>query len=113
MKRIDPKQHQTHKENLWRFLALIVLLGAYFGYMSWKFDAATGAWLALLSWSFFVLCTPVADSSWRERRASTDLVDHQPGGESERLCRALHPQRQTMASWTHDRPLGGSRAGRR
>ena len=64
MKRFSPKQHQTHTENLWRFLALIVLLVAYFGYMSWKFDAATGAWLALLSWSFFVLCTPVADGGF-------------------------------------------------
>ena len=33
-------------------------------YLSWKFDAATGAWLALLSWSFFVLCTPVADGGF-------------------------------------------------
>jgi len=32
--------------------------------MSWKFDAATGVWLALLSWSFFVLCTPVADGGF-------------------------------------------------
>jgi hypothetical protein len=60
----SPKQHQTHKESLWRFLALIGLLAAYFTYMSWKFDATTGAWLALLSWSFFVLCTPVADGGF-------------------------------------------------
>ena len=60
----SPKQHQTHRESLWRFLALIGLLAAYFTYMSWKFDAATGAWLALLSWSFFVLCTPVADGGF-------------------------------------------------
>lgn len=56
--------HQTHRESLWRFLILVGLLVAYFGYMSWKFDAATGAWLAALSWSFFVLCTPVADGGF-------------------------------------------------
>lgn len=56
--------HQTHKESLWRFLALVGVLVGYFAYMSWKFDAATGAWLALLSWSFFVLCTPVADGGF-------------------------------------------------
>lgn len=59
-----PKSHQTHRESLWRFLGLIAVLVFYFAYMSWKFDAATGAWLALLSWSFFVLCTPVADGGF-------------------------------------------------
>lgn len=57
-------RHQTHRENLWRFLGLVVVLMGYFAYLSWKFDAATGAWLALLSWSFFVLCTPVADGGF-------------------------------------------------
>ena len=64
MTQFSPKQHQTHRESLWRFLDLIGLLVTYFAYMSWKFDAATGAWLALLSWSFFVLCTPVADGGF-------------------------------------------------
>ena len=64
MTHLSPKQHQTHRESLWRFLALIGLLVTYFTYMSWKFDVATGAWLALLSWSFFVLCTPVADGGF-------------------------------------------------
>lgn len=53
-------QHQTHKETIVKFLALLAILIAYFGYMSWKFDASTGSGLALLTWSFFVLCTPVA-----------------------------------------------------
>lgn len=45
-------------------MLLVGILLAYFGYMWWKFDAATGAWLAVLSWSFFVLCTPVADGGF-------------------------------------------------
>lgn len=57
-------EHRTHQESLWRFLILVGLFVAYFGYMSWKFDATTGAWLAVLSWSFFVLCTPVADGGF-------------------------------------------------
>lgn len=60
----SPKKHEIHRESLWRFLALAGLLLAYFGYMSWKFDAVTGAGLAVLSWSFFVLCTPVADGGF-------------------------------------------------
>lgn len=59
-----PKEHQTHAESLWKFLALAGILLAYFVYVSWKFDAETGAWLAALSWSFFVLCTPVADGGF-------------------------------------------------
>lgn len=59
-----PKKHQTHSESLWRFLGLLALLIGYFVYMSWKFDASTGVWLSLLSWSFFVLCTPVADGGF-------------------------------------------------
>jgi len=58
------RKHQTHKETFLKFLALISFLMAYFLYMSWKFDAATGFGLALLTWSFFVLCTPIADGGF-------------------------------------------------
>lgn len=57
-------QHETHKETLLKFLALAMILLAYFGYMSWKYDASTGFSLAVLSWSFFVLCTPIADGGF-------------------------------------------------
>ena len=63
-KQLNPKANQTHRESLWRFLILALLLAGYFLYMSWKFDASTGAWIAVLSWSFFVLCTPVADGGF-------------------------------------------------
>lgn len=58
------QKHETHKETIFKFLGLIFILVAYFGYVSWKFDAATGFGLALLTWSFFVLCTPVADGGF-------------------------------------------------
>ena len=32
--------------------------------MSWKYDASTGFGISLLTWSFFVLCTPVADGGF-------------------------------------------------
>jgi hypothetical protein len=57
-------RHPTHKESLWRFVALVTLLAAYFLFMVWKYDAATGAWLSIVSWSFFVLCTPIADGGF-------------------------------------------------
>lgn len=57
-------KHETHKETLLKFLALLLILVAYFLYMSWKYDASTGLGLSLLTWSFFVLCTPVADGGF-------------------------------------------------
>ncbi len=62
-KNFHPK-HQTHKETVIKFIVLASILIIYFGYMSWKFDASTGFGLALLTWSFFVLCTPVADGGF-------------------------------------------------
>ena len=57
-------KHETHRETLLKFIALTLILVAYFIYMSWKYDASTGFAVALLSWSFFVLCTPVADGGF-------------------------------------------------
>jgi len=57
-------QHETHKETLLKFIALLFILVAYFIYMSWKYDASTGFGVSLLTWSFFVLCTPVADGGF-------------------------------------------------
>lgn len=42
---------------------MIILVG-YFAYMSWKYDASTGFAVSLLTWSFFVLCTPIADGGF-------------------------------------------------
>lgn len=57
-------KHETHKESLLKFSVLLLILVAYFAYMSWKYDASTGFGVALLTWSFFVLCTPVADGGF-------------------------------------------------
>lgn len=47
-----------------KFLALLALFAAYFIYLTIKFDFATGGVVALLTWSFFVLGTPVADAGF-------------------------------------------------
>lgn len=47
-----------------KFTLLISLLIGYFGYLCYEFDVATGGVAALLTWSFFVLCTPVADAGF-------------------------------------------------
>jgi hypothetical protein len=47
-----------------KFLLLCCLLVGYFGYLSYEYDIATGGAAALITWSFFVLCTPVADAGF-------------------------------------------------
>ena len=58
------KKNETHRESFFKFLTLIIIVIAYFLYMSWKFDASTGIGVSILTWSFFVLCTPVADGGF-------------------------------------------------
>jgi len=48
----------------WKFLALLAVLIGYFGFLSYQYDIATGGIVAALTWSFFVLCTPVADAGF-------------------------------------------------
>ena len=57
-------EHETHKETLLKFIALLAILVAYFLYMSWKYDTSTGFTVTVLTWSFFVLCTPIADGGF-------------------------------------------------
>ncbi len=57
-------QHVTHRETLLKFIFLLLILVAYFLYMSWKYDTSTGFGVVVLTWSFFVLCTPVADGGF-------------------------------------------------
>jgi len=49
---------------LTKFLLLVALLAGYFGYLSYEYDLATGGIAAVLTWSFFVLCTPIADAGF-------------------------------------------------
>ncbi len=52
------------KQVLIKFLLLCGLLSAYFAYLSYEYDLMTGGVAALLTWSFFVLCTPIADAGF-------------------------------------------------
>ena len=54
----------TSKKTIIKFALLCALLVGYFAYLSIKFDIATGGAAALLTWSFFVLCTPIADAGF-------------------------------------------------
>jgi len=47
-----------------KFLLLCTLLAGYFLYLGLKYDFTTGGVAAGLTWSFFVLCTPIADAGF-------------------------------------------------
>jgi hypothetical protein len=51
--------HRTHFESAGKFFMGLAVLVGYFAYLWWKFDAKTGLLVAGLTWSFFVLCTPI------------------------------------------------------
>lgn len=55
---------QTHKEQFIKFCLLLGVLVLYFLYLSWEYDLATGGIVSALTWSYFVLCTPVADAGF-------------------------------------------------
>jgi len=52
------------KQTLTKFFLVCALLIGYFAYLSYEYDLLTGGVVALLSWSFFVLCTPIADAGF-------------------------------------------------
>jgi len=54
--------HETKKYIFVKFLILLMVLISYTGYLSYEYGFKTGGLLAIVSWSFFVLCTPVADA---------------------------------------------------
>lgn len=61
---VDEKVVLPRKQLFYKFSLLCLLLIGYFVYLGLKFDFVTGGLAALLTWSFFVLCTPVADAGF-------------------------------------------------
>jgi len=58
------KTHETKKHILFKFSLVVAVFVGYFLFLAREYGAADGAMLAALSWSFFVLCTPVADAGF-------------------------------------------------
>ncbi|MBT4183022.1 MAG: hypothetical protein HOE03_02980 [Nitrosomonadales bacterium] len=53
------------KNQVWiKFALLCLILFAYFAYLTYKYNLLTGGVASALTWSFFVLCTPVADAGF-------------------------------------------------
>lgn len=58
-KELHPRKHVMYK-----FLLLCILLAGYFVYLSFEYSLMTGGIAAALTWTFFVLCTPIADAGF-------------------------------------------------
>jgi hypothetical protein len=56
--------HKTHRQVYIKFALLSALMLGYFIYLSLQYGLLTGGVAALLTWSFFVLCTPIADAGF-------------------------------------------------
>ncbi len=56
--------HETKKEALSRFVLVLLVFAGYFGFVSVKYGASQGFLIAWLTWSAFVLGTPIADAGF-------------------------------------------------
>jgi len=57
-------KHETKKHNLTKFQIVVAVTVAYFILVLWRFGFGEGLCLGLVTWSFFVLCTPIADAGF-------------------------------------------------
>ncbi|MFT7460468.1 MAG: hypothetical protein ACI909_003156 [Planctomycetota bacterium] len=64
LKITDLHKTETHKEVAMKFVLLLSVLLGYFAYLSYEFGLVTGGLVAAITWSFFVMCTPVADAGF-------------------------------------------------
>ena len=55
---------QTKQHTLTKFAIIFVVFVAYFILISSKYGAKDGLLITVLTWSFFVFCTPVADAGF-------------------------------------------------
>lgn len=52
------------RQVVFKFILLCALIAGYFTYLCIEYDVLTGGIASLLTWSFFVLCTPIADAGF-------------------------------------------------
>jgi len=63
-KKLDYLKHPTKKKVLQKFLLVFLVLILYFIFMSYKYGLGNGFLVTLVTWSFFVFCTPIADAGF-------------------------------------------------
>ena len=57
-------KHETKRHSLQKFQIIVAVTVAYFILISWRYGLEEGLTIGLVTWSFFVLCTPIADAGF-------------------------------------------------
>lgn len=57
-------RHETKRNILIKFLLVLLVFLGYFIFIAKKYGLQQGFFVSTLSWSFFVLCTPIADAGF-------------------------------------------------
>lgn len=55
-------EHKTKSTVLLKFILVFILFFAYFLFISWRYGINDGFLVTFLTWSTFVLCTPIAEA---------------------------------------------------
>ncbi len=64
LKNKDLFQHETKKHAFKKFLIVLAIFVAYLIFVCWKYGVKGGTEVGLLTWVFFVFCTPIADAGF-------------------------------------------------
>ena len=56
--------HETKKHSLIKFIGLLLIVILYLILMSIKLGTEAGIFTTILTWSFFIFCTPIADAGF-------------------------------------------------
>ncbi|MCA9352029.1 hypothetical protein KC866_01400 [Patescibacteria group bacterium] len=57
-------QHETKRRAVVKFLFIIILFFGYFSIIAHRYGVQDGILVTAVTWSFFVLCTPIADAGF-------------------------------------------------
>lgn len=60
----DLVKHETKRHVLLKFLLVLAIFFGYFFFISQEYGAGRGIFVTFLTWSFFVMCTPIADAGF-------------------------------------------------
>jgi len=57
-------KHETKRNVLIKFILILLVFLGYFFFIAYKYGLEQGFLVSVLTWSFFVLCTPIADAGF-------------------------------------------------
>ncbi len=57
-------KHETKKHVFVKFLLIFLVFFGYFAFIATEYGVRDGFFVTALTWSFFVLCTPIADAGF-------------------------------------------------